>query len=183
LDKVFPKIEVCNGETCFPEAHQWCLDKNLTMLGNSDIHGPDVADRTTPGQHRTMTLAFAKERTLESLKEALQAGRTVVWSQDQLIGRREWLEPLSGQCVHVLPSAVRSKNAVWARMRNGCDIDVKLERSSGTGPEELTLPARTTSLVKIPSRKPNQPIELHCTVRNFLIAPRQSLSVTLRISG
>ncbi|HID77044.1 MAG TPA: histidinol-phosphatase, partial [Planctomycetaceae bacterium] len=34
-------IEVANGETYYPEAHRWCLEKQLTMMGNSDIHGPD----------------------------------------------------------------------------------------------------------------------------------------------
>ena len=33
-------IEVANASTYFPEAHAWCLEKNLTMLGNSDSHNP-----------------------------------------------------------------------------------------------------------------------------------------------
>ena len=87
-------MEVCNGDEYYPEAHAWCLEKGLTMLGNSDIHDPDLRRQSTAADHRTMTLVMAKERTLDGLKEALVAGRTAVWYHEQLIGRREILEPL-----------------------------------------------------------------------------------------
>ena len=66
-------MEVCNGESYYPRAHQWCLDKNLTMMGNTDIHQPDLRRSNTPDDHRTLTLVFAKERTPASLKESLRA--------------------------------------------------------------------------------------------------------------
>ena len=57
-------IEVANGDFYYPEALQWCLDKKLTMLGTSDIHQPIQTDIDfDKGEHRTMTLVFAKERT------------------------------------------------------------------------------------------------------------------------
>ena len=93
-NNMFQGMEVCNGETYFPTAHKWCLEKNLTMLGNSDIHDPDLRKRSTADDHRTMTLAFVTEKTPAALKEALLAGRTAVWYKDQLIGRQEQLEPL-----------------------------------------------------------------------------------------
>ena len=33
-------IEVVNSDEYYPEVHRWCLEKNLTMLGNSDMHSP-----------------------------------------------------------------------------------------------------------------------------------------------
>ncbi len=33
-------IEVCNEDTYYPEAHAWAIEKNLTLVGNSDIHAP-----------------------------------------------------------------------------------------------------------------------------------------------
>ena len=80
--------------TYYPQAHRWCLEKGLTMLGNSDIHEPDLDDGDQPSRRSSLTLVFAKERTLESLKEALFAGRTAVWCEGKLIGREEFLEPL-----------------------------------------------------------------------------------------
>lgn len=85
-------MEVCNGDSYYPSAHKWCLEKGLTMLGNSDIHAPDINDWTTPEEHRTLTLVFVKEATLNGLKEPLFAGRTAVWHQSQMIGRPEGLD-------------------------------------------------------------------------------------------
>ena len=96
--KMFQGMEVCNGGSYYPTAHRWCLEKNLTMLGNSDIHDPDLLQKSTSESHRTMTLVFAAERTPAAVKEALLVGRTAVWYQDQLIGRREYLEPLFLWC-------------------------------------------------------------------------------------
>lgn len=174
-------MEVCNGETYYPDAHKWCLEKGLTMMGNSDIHQPDLRTKSTTDDHRTMTLVFAKERTLASLKEALMAGRTAVWYNDQLIGKKEWLGPLFDECVQVAPPHVRSKNSVLVEIRNGCDIDIQLERTGQQGPQELTLPARTVSLVKVSTKQPAEPIQLTYTAVNFLVAPNQGLPVTLRI--
>ncbi|HYW80759.1 MAG TPA: hypothetical protein VE890_14355, partial [Thermoguttaceae bacterium] len=75
-------MEIANGGSYYPNAHRWCLEKNLTMLGNTDIHDPDLRQASTTDDHRTMTLVFVKEKTLDGLKEALQQGRTVVWYED-----------------------------------------------------------------------------------------------------
>jgi len=174
-------MEVCNGTEYYPDAHRWCLEKGLTMMGNSDIHAPDLNEETTPEVHRTMTLVFAKERTLESFKEALREGRTAVWYGDQIIGRRELLEPLFQACVRVAPPHLRAKNAVWTKIQNTCDLDVTLQRTGAQGPAELTLPARTTSLVKFGVADPAAPVELPYTASNFRIAPEEALPVTLRI--
>jgi len=174
-------MEVCNGRSYYRDAHQWCLDRGLTMMGTSDIHQPDLALRTEPGQHRTMTLVFAKERTVESLHEALRAGRTVVWYEGQLIGRPEWLEPLFDACVDVARPHLRSKNAVWVRIRNACHADIQLERTGDLGPATLTLPATATTLVRISTARPGEPMELSYTATNFRIAPEKGLPVTLRI--
>ena len=160
-------MEVCNGDDYYPEAHQWCLDKNLTMLGTSDIHPPDLRLQSEPKDHRTLTLAFVKERSLEGLKEALQNGRTAVWCKGQVIGRREWLEPLFDQCVRVSRPHLRSKNALWVEVRNACSVDIRLERAGDVGPAELTLPAAAVSLVKVEAKAPAEAISLSYTAPDF----------------
>ncbi len=107
-NKMFQGMEVCNGESYYPTAHKWCLEKNLTMLGNSDIHDADLRKQSTADDHRTMTLVFATEKTPAALKEALLAGRTAVWYKDQLIGRKEQLEPLFYGAVQIEQPIARS---------------------------------------------------------------------------
>jgi len=174
-------IEVANGETYYPEAHRWCLEKQLTMMGNSDIHGPDLRLRNTAADHRTMTLVFVTERTLDGLKAALKAGRTAVWLQDRIIGRREWIEPLFYASLEVEPPHLRTNNALWVKMANGSAVDIRLENRGQLGPAELVLPADSVTLVRIAGRNLDGPLALPYTATNFLVAPDRSLDVTLRI--
>ena len=176
-------IEICNGDGYHEQAHAWAMEKNLTLLGNSDIHEPDLRQKNTAADHRTCTLVFAKEKTLPALQEALRAGRTLVWWKDHLIGREEWLRPMFEACVQVLPPHHRAKNAVFVHIRNRSEVDIRLERTAGAGPAQLVLPAGTVSLVKINTADPNQPIRLEYTVANFLVAPKKPLVVTLTIPG
>lgn len=53
-------MEVANGNSYYPDAHQWCLDRGLTMLGNSDIHQPDLSAISLPESHRTLTLVVPR---------------------------------------------------------------------------------------------------------------------------
>jgi hypothetical protein len=176
-------MEVANGDTYYPEAHQWCLDRNLTMIGNSDIHAPDLRQRSAPDDHRTVTLVFAKDRSLEALKEALFAGRTAVWYQDQVIGRKEWLQPLFQGCVRVSKPHLRSKDALWVEFHNDSDLDITLQRTGDTGPAEIKLPARAVVVGKIGTRAPDQPLTLSYKATNFLVAPGTPLEVKLEIPG
>jgi hypothetical protein len=85
-------IEVVNTREYYPEAHRWALEKKLTMLSNSDIHQPLNLDfHVHDGDHRPLTLVFAKERTEAAIKEALFARRTVVYSGNRLIGEEQFL--------------------------------------------------------------------------------------------
>lgn len=176
-------IEICNNETYYEEAHAYALEKNLTMLGNSDIHEPDLRKNNTSADHRTCTLVFAKEKTIPAVEEALRSGRTLVWYKDQLIGREEWLRPMFEASVEVLPPHHRTKNAVFVHIRNRSEVDIQLERTGGPGPAKLVLPAASVSLLKIGTTDPTKPIRLEYTAVNFLVAPKKSLSVTLTIPG
>jgi hypothetical protein len=180
-NKMFQGMEVCNGVSYYPTAHKWCLEKNLTMLGNTDIHDADPRKQSTADDHRTMTLVFATEKTAASLKEALLAGRTAVWYKDQLIGRKEQLEPLFYGAIQIEQPIVRSGKSVWLRIRNTCDADIKLVRSAGNGPASITLPAQATALVRMSTAADDTPLDLQYTATNFLIAPETGLPVVLKL--
>ena len=180
-DKLFQGMEVCNGETYYPTAHRWCIEKGLTMLGTSDIHPPDLLRKSTPAEHRTMTLVFVKERTPESLKDALLDGRTVVWYKDQLIGRRQYLERLFEEVITGQTPIVRSGKNVWLQVANTCHADVRLSRTGGHGPATMTVPAGTTALFRFSTPEADTPLDLQYTATNWLIKPETGLPVELRI--
>jgi hypothetical protein len=183
-EKLLHGMEVANGRSYYPRAHQWCLDKNLTMFGNSDIHPPDLRRETSPDDHRTATLVFVSQPGVDGIREALVNRRTAVWFEDQVIGRRELLEPLFEACVSVDPPHHRQGNQVWVKVRNRSEFNLQLTRAAGPGPRQLSLPAESVTLVKLRLAKPDQPAEFRYTVDNFLIAPETTLPIvsTLRES-
>jgi len=83
-------MEVVNDLTFSEEGVKVALENNLTIMGTSDIHGlVDYQYRLENGGHRPVSLIFAKEKTEESIKEALFAGRTVTWFEKLLSGRED----------------------------------------------------------------------------------------------
>lgn len=87
-------IEVINSVDYAEESLALALEHNLTIMGTSDIHGLIDWDYTEKGNHRPITLIFAKEKNLESMREALFEGRTVAVYNDLLVGKPEFLKPL-----------------------------------------------------------------------------------------
>ncbi|MBT8321282.1 MAG: PHP domain-containing protein [Eudoraea sp.] len=106
LDRIKNKelhgIEVINEFDYAQESLALALKHNLTIIGTSDIHGLIDWQYLERGNHRPITLVFAKERTLESTKEALFAGRTVAVYNSLFVGREEYLKPLLKSCVEVI---------------------------------------------------------------------------------
>ncbi|WP_235296085.1 Sb-PDE family phosphodiesterase [Portibacter marinus] len=88
-------IEVVNDLTYSEEALELAKKEGLTAIGTSDIHGlVDYQYRLAEGGHRPVTLVFAEERSIQSIKEALFEGRTVAWYNDLLIGEEQWLDKI-----------------------------------------------------------------------------------------
>lgn len=87
-------IEIVNSNEFYPGAISWALDKNLTIFGNSDQHGPFRYGPESP-KHRSSTLVFAKEATEEGIREALFNQRSAAYFEDKIIGKKEWLLPLA----------------------------------------------------------------------------------------
>lgn len=180
-NKLLHGMEVANGGTYYPTAHRWCLEKGLTMLGNSDIHQPELLKENTSENHRTLTLVFATEKTEQGIHEALRAGRTAVWVNDRMIGKPEWLEALLEASVVIAPPHLRTKTSLWTNVTNNSAINIVLRRTGNIGPPELTLKAQTTTLVRINAPDTNQPLELQYEVTNFIVAPDTPLTVTYTI--
>ena len=175
-------MEVSNGGTYYPRAHQWCLEKNLTMIGSSDIHGPSLIKQTTPGEHRTMTLVFARERTLESIKEALFAGRTLVWYRNQLIGTQKNLELMFAASVKVFVANQISDDTQRLVILNSAGVNIELERTGTAGPEKLTLPGNAITTIVVKAAPDAGPMALAYTAKNFVMAPETGLPVTLEVA-
>jgi hypothetical protein len=187
-------IEVVNGRDYYPEAHRWAMEKKLTMLSNSDVHSPLHFDyNVESGDHRPVTLVFARERTAASLKEALLARRTVVYSGHQLVGEQEYLLPLFERSIRILNPEVkiRGKGSVSVQISNSSDIDFQLELDGeleeAKVPKKLTLASGRTVLLQVQGKSEKvsgtRKLAPKYRVTNLLVAPETPLSVTLDLEA
>ena len=185
-------IEVVNGDTYYPEAHAWALEKGLTMLCNSDVHGRvDYEWDRSAGEHRPATLVFAKERTLAGVREALFDGRTVAYFKNQLIGKSEYLQPIFDGSVVIKDPLVfmdrRGRARIQLRNTSALDLEVlNLAAEAYDLPSPLILPAHKTILVtigKLDHRGGENDFDIPIEVTNFLTAPGQGLRTTLSFQG
>ncbi len=175
-------IEVANGDSYYPEGHQWCLEKNLTMMGNSDMHPPSMLQETSAENHRTMTLVFVEKESLPALKDALVKGRTAVWYKNQLIGREEYLKAIFAESVKVQKPHLKRTGTIWVKITNITDIDIDMERTGSQGPAELKLPANTTTVLRTTVEQTVNQAKFSYRIKNFLIAPEKGLPVELLIN-
>ena len=106
-------IEIVNTHTYSTEALQIAYDKNLTLMGTSDVHGLiDWDYKNGPKGHRPITLVFSKDRTQENIKTALFDHRTVVHFDNTLIGRDSFLIPLISECLVIKKAFYEPKSLV-----------------------------------------------------------------------
>jgi predicted metal-dependent phosphoesterase TrpH len=182
-NKLMHGIEVANGGSYYPLAHQWSLEKNLTMLGNSDEHQPIIDYASLPENHRTITLVFAEQKSIKALKEALVAGRTAIWFKNQLIGRQEYLDAIFKTAVQINKPYLRRGGTIWFEITNNSEINIQMQRTGRYGPEKLDLPANATTIVRTWINSQAEQTKLTYQATNFLIAPYKGLPVNLIISN
>ncbi|MBW6491752.1 MAG: histidinol-phosphatase [Lentimicrobium sp.] len=182
-------IEIVNYKEYYPQAFQWALDKNLTIMGNSDIHGSvfqefDIAF----GEHRPITLVFACEKSSEGVRDALFDGRTAVIFNGKIFGKREWVDHLFHACVEVEPDLSSAKeNSGSIFLTNKSDLGFEL--TPGKEAEKygmiyhIDLPAHSTIKLTASGKRDkvfNSGQIFVFGVDNIFDAPDQTLQVKLK---
>ncbi len=183
-------IEIVNYKEYYPEAFKWALEKNLTILANSDIHGSVYQEYDLSGSgHRPMTLIFTRERSEKGVKDALFERRTVALFNGTYYGREEWMSKLFKACVGInadpLTSGEKSRSV---EITNYSSIDLFLvpgkEAEKAGMIYRIELPAHST--IKLTAGgwgseiavKPGQ--QFGFMVENMFVAPDQKLKVNIR---
>ena len=183
-------IEVVNEIYYSEEAFQIALDNNLTIMGNSDVHGLiDWTFEIPKYGHRPVTLIFSKSKKLSDIKNALFDGRTVVYYNDLLIGKEANLKPLIEKSIEVSItgkinqgySEDGASTILSIEIKNKCSADLILKNLSNftfeknadiftvKGQESITL--RT----KVGDKKMTELLKFK--VLNGLIEPKKYLEV------
>ena len=177
-------IEVVNGQKYCKESFQWCLDKKLTMIGTSDIHQPIQTDIDfAKGGHRTMTLVFARERTTESIHEALLSRRTAIYFNNMLIGEEQYLRPLFEKSIEIT-AVKRNETGITISFKNNSSLSFQLKKTAHD-PEivyfrdyEIKPHSHHTITVKTPVNKNG---DVNFEITNLLVKPGKGLNCTYRL--
>src|SRR5690606_34273790 len=104
-------------------AHQIAEKYNLTLVAGSDAH--EAINQSGANPHRPMTLVFAKERTIESIKEAMLERRTAVYTRDYVIGRQPELGAFFKASIMINAKKIAGKaneGKIEIKITNNCDI-------------------------------------------------------------
>lgn len=186
-------MEVVNGRSYYPLALEWCVEKNITIIGTTDVHSPIGMDYDlSRNDQRPITLVFATNRTADAVKEALFDGRTAIYSGDMLIGKENFLKSLFHHSIEVL-NYVRdfsSDSTYYVQIANRSEIPfhlVSAEKPDGVEyPDEITLyPERTIMMqVRLSRQAANamDGMKLPYVVNNLLINKDTGLPVEIVIT-
>ena len=177
-------IEVYNENTYSDEALRIALDEGLTILGTSDIHGLiDWMFDVPGGGHRPVTLAFATEKSPESLKEALFGGRTAVWFDNTLVGSAEFLVPLIEASLQVDSPGNGLVRDVF--VTNASDASYILENLSGftfhNHSHVVELKAHERTLIQVKTAGSTGPLSLRFRVLNTVTEPGRHAEIEIRV--
>ena len=177
-------IEVFNEKEWYPEAIQWALDKNLAITANSDVH--DFYENYYDQEKypvRPMTLVFAKERTEESLKEAMFAKRTAALFFNKLVGKKEFIDPIIRQSIKVEPPHLYQDGYAYFAVKNLTDIEFTMVKTSSDKselPARIVLHRRATIILRAKQPK-GQPATYTFNLENVLTGVEQYYEYKINI--
>ena len=174
-------IEVVNSGQYCPEAHRWCLEKNLTMLSNTDAHAP--IPNFAPDKHRPMTLVFARSATPEAIHEALIDRRTAVYNDEFIIGEEKYLKELFENALEI--KVEKSANAVRITFINKSDLTFNLKKTQHDVRlvyfRDYTIVPNGTHTITVRLQDGVTGGDINFEVENFLVKPNEGLKYTVKI--
>ena len=195
-EKLINGIEIVNEGHYSSEALEIALENNLTFIGASDIHGLIDWEYEVPqGGHRPITLVFAKEKSVEAVKEAMFSGRTVIWFNNTLVGKQEFLAPLVEASLIV--KEAKYQEAGWSQhkkpltvlnviVHNNSDAEYILENTSDyqlhNNTDVLVIAANHDTMIQVKTLERKEHINLSFNVLNTVIAPKKHAQIQMKIT-
>ena len=137
-------VEIMNGTEFYPKAIDRAKQYNLFMASNTDIHQTTAELYGVNGEYRDMTLILAKDKSLESIREALEAKRTLAFSFGTIAGDEELLRELFLASVKVTPTQADEKRT-YLQLENNSSIDFILRQE---GANTMVLKRHSSILIR-----------------------------------
>ena len=181
-------IEVFNSTSYYPEALDWANEKKLTILCNTDVHGPIGMSYNVIENHRPLTLVFSRSRTSGGIREALFSRRTAAYFGNTLIGEARFLEPLFFASLDYknIPLKIDNNTSNTIQIKNNSDVNYEMELlQPGVGfdvPEKITLMAHQITSLLISGNsdevKQMENLNVYYEIKNMKTTSTENLVVT-----
>lgn len=189
-DGMLHGVEVANGtlDAYSEHAFQIAIDYNLAVLGTSDIHGlVDWTHNAGHGGHRPQTIVLASQRSQQGLREALFAGNTVAWINDDLIGLQRNVEPVVHACLKLEPQGYLPQSTVLeVNLVNACPLAFTLnndgERTLHNISDLIRVERYGTTRLQVRMNDERRTLSLDVRVLNAHVRPREALRTTMAVN-
>lgn len=135
-ERLVDGIEIMNGVEFYPKAITRAKKYNFFVSANTDAHHATAERYSDYGEARNMTIIFAKDKSLESLREAIDARRTLACSYGVLAGDEALLRKVFEASVSVRKIANNAKGRKQIVITNNSSIRWIIARE-GKRTEEL----------------------------------------------
>lgn len=181
---LFTGIEIYNDNTYSREGFELADKYELTLLGNSDVHGlVDWSYNVPEGGHRPVTLVFATEKSAEAMQQALEQRRTAVWFKNTLVGNPDFLTPMLEKSLEIVNSGKGPVSSV--RIHNNSDADLILENISAYTLHNFapvfTLKAHETARLMFKTLEALDSFEMKFRVLNAYTGPDTHPEIQLKV--
>ena len=120
-------VEVMNYHEFYPGIVDRARERGLFIAANTDVHASTNHEHGRSGFDRPMTLVFAKEKTLESVREALEAKRTLAYGFGAVCGEEQLLKDFFTASVKVTVDRLGTQN-VYLTVTNMSSVTYILKR-------------------------------------------------------
>jgi hypothetical protein len=177
-------IEVVNGRYYCPEAHRWCLEKKLTLIGNSDVHQPIQTNVSfEKGEHRSLTLVFARNASPEAIHEALKERRTAIYFGEHIIGDEKYLKELFTNALDI--KTEKNDQNVRISVKNNSDLTFHLKKTNHDPRlvyfRDYDVTPHGEHVITVRLENGVTGGDVNFIVENFWVAPEKGMSYTIKI--
>lgn len=174
-------VEFYNTKAAYGFVLDWCTQRNLTVFSNSDVHiaASDFWEFDKGGV-RPVTLVFAKDRSVDGVKDALKNGRTLaLFHGDSLGGKKEWAETFFRNSIKVEAPHSEDKDVMWVQVINKGSVPFRLKNANQEQePKQVYIRPNAITLVRVSK---TSPATHKFVVGNILVGDGKSLEVELKL--
>ena len=174
-------IEVVNDSDFCPEAWEWAMEKDLTILSNSDIHSTTETSSFT--KHRPVTLVFVTEFSEASVRDALESRRTVLYYNETVYGDEDLLSRLLMSSLLINKTLDKERNAMIFAVTNISSAPLILSPQKdypGINLHKFEIPGKSSILFYVDMGKINSEI-IWFDVENYRYDINQNLKFSLSL--